>query len=81
MRRKLMASAMALLMAGSLVACGGGAKQDGYEGESKRKKLHLNTQTQLKTKNKESKKLSCWLMEMGAIQNRISRLIWCNSQH
>ena len=35
MRRKLMAGAMALLMAGSLVACGGGETKTTSEGESK----------------------------------------------
>ena len=37
------------------------------------KKLHLNNQTQLKTKNKESESLSCWLMEMEESQNSIWR--------
>ena len=45
------------------------------------KKLHLNNQTQLKTKNKESESLSCWLMEMEESQNSIWRFIWCNPQH
>ena len=35
MRRKLMAGALAFVMAGSLVACGGGEKKAASEGESK----------------------------------------------
>ena len=45
------------------------------------KKLHLNNQTQLKTKNKGSESLSCWLMEIEVGQNSVWRLIWCNPQH